>query len=347
MSNFEILDSTGQVPLWKTLVKPAFLLSIGVHALLLIPLFGQQEEVPSSAVQEGAVNPNQPVDQSSEPPTDAIDNPNWFPGDPLPPVNQGGTSGSSEPVNTPTDSNPPVEGGTTPPDSPSSTGGETTSTPTSTDSTPPVESDTTPSPDPEPDSQKSSPPSTEVSPKPIDGVTPKPVKKESPKPVSNNSSSSKPKVTSSIPHRSVTKKVRTNSSVAIANKLPRKKTIPTPPSTAIANRLPQKKIESSTPVAKNTSFQDFPKYPNSTSGNFDLTILLKNSQQTIDSIGRVGNFFEKEMTNRGYKTQTEVDTENKRIYKINKNGSSKYLTLVKVPKKGTIITLSETPVFHP
>lgn len=190
------------------------------------------------------------------------------------------------------------------------------STPALTPSTPPVANPTASN----PEKSASTVPPTAKPPAP----TPKPVGIIAPKPVT-------------IPTPKIAV-APTPKPVAIPT--PKMAVAPTPKITVAT--IPK----SATPPAppKITPFADLPKYPGATVGAFEIKALAKTSQQTPDSIAQVSGFFEREMTSLGYQPNKSINTDNKQAYQITKNGIVKFVTLIQIPGKGTVIAISDKPL---
>jgi outer membrane biosynthesis protein TonB len=282
MANLQILDESSNSFSWRSLLKPAILISIGFHGLLLLmPLAGVHEQSAPPIPKEEKV-------KLTELPTEEV------------------TTSPSVAAPSPTTPQP---------------------SPLVSAKLPDVRSIASPSPTPSPSASKlpqvavsSKPiptikPSPSVSPKPLASKKPiiKPSSKASPKPLASKTPVVKPSPKAS-PKAIVTK--------------------PTPSTTPAAQK----------PAALNTPFSDFPKYPNATTGAFDIKAIEKVAQQTPDDLKQVGSFFENELKGKGYQSNISTNTDNKKVYEVSKGGVNEYLTLIFEGGKGTIIVKSKKPL---
>ncbi|NJL91965.1 MAG: hypothetical protein HC916_20930 [Coleofasciculaceae cyanobacterium SM2_1_6] len=94
------------------------------------------------------------------------------------------------------------------------------------------------------------------------------------------------------------------------------------------------------------SFDDFPKYPNTQPGSFDLLPADQNqvSQQTIDDLSKVSLYFEQSLPAYKYQFQLVIQEDQRKVYQVSKGGLVKYLTLIFQPNRGTIILLANVPI---
>jgi outer membrane biosynthesis protein TonB len=281
MSNLQILDESNNSFSWRSLLKPAILISIGLHGLLLLmPLAGvHQQSAPPIPKEEKVKLTELPTEEVTPSPSPAVGSP-------------------------------------TPQPSPSVLV-----------KSPEVSSIANPSPTPSPSASKS--PQVAVLSKPIPTI--KPSAKASPKPLT----SKKPVVKPSA--KAFTKPLAKKTSVVKPSPKASPKAIvskPTPSTTPAAQK----------PAALNTPFSDFPKYPNSTTGAFDIKAIEKGAQQTPDDIKKVSSFYENELKGRSYQSNISTNTDNKKVYEVSKGGVTEYLTLIFEGGKGTVIVKTKKPL---
>ncbi len=277
MANLQILDESSNSFSWRSLLKPAILISIGLHGLLLlIPLAGVHEQSAPPISKEEKV-------KLTELPTEVV------------------TTSPSAAAPSPVTPQP---------------------SPSASLKSPEVKSIASPSPTPSPSASKL--PQLAISPKSIPTIKPSPSVSPQPKsskaPVIKPSPSISPKPLASVK-----------------------------PSPKVSPKAIVKPLPSATPAAQkspalNTPFSDFPKYPNATTGAFDLKAIEKVAQQTPDDLKQVSSFFDNELKGKSYQSNISTNTDNKKVYEVSKGGVTEYLTLIFEGGKGTIIVKSKKPL---
>lgn len=93
----------------------------------------------------------------------------------------------------------------------------------------------------------------------------------------------------------------------------------------------------SAPAGAN-AWDDFPLYPNSQPGCFNLASCL----QTGDALGQLSSFYAQELPAKKYQIKPTIKEASRQVYQVSRNGQAQFLSLIK-SEQGSVYVLSDKP----
>ncbi|MBN8558890.1 MAG: hypothetical protein J0L70_00025 [Leptolyngbya sp. UWPOB_LEPTO1] len=101
---------------------------------------------------------------------------------------------------------------------------------------------------------------------------------------------------------------------------------------------PTKPAETKPAESDSNNWADFPIYPTAQPGCFGLQSCL----QTSDALAKVSDFFTKELAKKKYESKLTVQSVDRAIYQVSRNGQAQFLSILQ-SEKGTVYVLADAP----
>lgn len=101
---------------------------------------------------------------------------------------------------------------------------------------------------------------------------------------------------------------------------------------------PTKLTETKPAESDSNNWADFPIYPTAQPGCFGLQSCL----QTSDALAKVSDFFTKELAKKKYESKLTVQSVDRAIYQVSRNGQAQFLSILQ-SEKGTVYVLADAP----